>query len=122
MKWTAQFKRQLCVYTAVAAFAGAAVGIRTFAADKGSDIGEIMKKAFKGAGGPGGGKKGPGGGAPGGAGGAKKPSLVQKAIDGSASPDEIKSLLGYCKDLAATKPPKGDQKDWDDRCTKLVNA
>jgi len=117
-------KRHLCVVAAVAALGMSGLVAHTYAADMGADIEEIMKKAFKGAGGP----KKPGapggGGAAGGApaGGAKKPSLVQKAVDGTASADEIKSLLGYCQDLAKAKPPKGDQKDWDERCTKMVNA
>lgn len=85
------------------------------AADEDSPIATVMKKAFKGAGGrP----------APGAAAGNKdkKPSLVQKAIDGKASDEEIKQLLGYCQDISKAKPPKGEQADWDARCGKLVSA
>ena len=118
MKWSARLTRHLCIYTAVAAFGVSALVTHSRAADgKDVDITDIMKKAFKG---PGGGKK-PGGGAPA-AGAPKKPSLVQKAVDGTATPDEIKSLLGYCQELAKAKPPKGEQKDWDQRCSSMVSA
>jgi hypothetical protein len=85
------------------------------AADEDSPIATVMKKAFKGAGG----RPGPGAAA---GNKEKKPSLVQKAVEGKASPDEIKQLLGYCQELTKQKPPKGEQADWDTRTGKLVSA
>ncbi len=134
-KWTG-FGRKLCVYAVAAAIGGLTMGVPTSGADKAAsdiDITAIMKKAFKGAGGPSGGPGGrrpggagaPGAGGPGGAGGAagqKKPSMVQKAIDGTATADEVKTLLGYCQELAKAKPPKGEQKDWNERTTALTTA
>jgi hypothetical protein len=87
------------------------------AADEDSPIAKVMKKAFKGPG-----RGGPGGAAPGAGNREKKPSLVQKAAEGKASPDEVKTLLGYCQDLSKAKPPKGEQADWDARVGKLVSA
>ena len=76
------------------------------AADEDSAIATAMKKGFKGPG-----KQS-----------EKKPSLVQKAVAGTASNEEIKQLLGYCQEMAKTKPPKGEQADWDARCGKIVSA
>ena len=124
------FGRSKLLTVACAAAVGLGVmGIKlspSSAADKGddSDITKIMKKAFKGPGrgGPGGGPGGPGGpGGGGGPGGApKKPSLLGKAIEGTATEEELKSLLGYTQDLAKAKPPKGEPADWDDRTSRMV--
>src|SRR5437764_1387294 len=113
------YRSKLLTVACTAALGLALIGLkpaRSHAADKGddSDITKIMKKAFKGPG-----KGGPGG-APGGA--PKKPSLVGKAIDGTATDDDLKTLLGYTQDLAKAKPPKGEQTDWDDRTGKMVKA
>lgn len=117
MKWTASFARKLCILSAVTAIGVSATVTHVRAASGDDVIGDIMKKAFKGAGG-----KKPGGQAPAAGEKPKKPSLVEKAVGGNATPDELKSLLGYCQDLAKAKPPKGDQKDWDTRCADLVSS
>ncbi len=62
-------------------------------------IEEIMEKAHKG-----------------------KPSLWKKVVDGKASDDEKKQLLGLYEDLAKNKPEKGSQDDWKKRTSQIVKA
>lgn len=105
MKQTA-FQRKFTVCAALAALGLSVAGVKISMAaekpEKDSDIQVIMKKAFKG-------KK-------------PQPSLVKKAQDGQASPEELKSLLEYTKQLQKTKPPKGEIADWDERNTAIVAA
>ena len=99
-------QRNLTVCAALAALGLSLVGVKmSLAADKpekDSDIQVIMKKAFKGS--------------------KTKPSLVKKAQDGQATPEELKSLLEYTHQLQKAKPPQGEAKDWDDRNTATVAA
>jgi nitrate/TMAO reductase-like tetraheme cytochrome c subunit len=48
--------------------------------------------------------------------------VCKKAVDGKASPDELKKLVAAYKTLAAAKPPKGDDASWKDKTTKLLAA
>jgi hypothetical protein len=99
------FQRKLILCAAVAALGFSALGVKiALAADaeKDSDITVIMKKAFKST--------------------KTKPSILKKAQDGTATKEELSSLLDYTKQLQKTKPPKGEQKDWDDRMSMLVKA
>lgn len=48
--------------------------------------------------------------------------ICKKAIDGKASPAEIKQLVACYKVLAGTKPPKGDEAGWKDKTSKLLAA
>ena len=100
-------RKQIWVFAIAAAIGVGGVGLKLSRAaeksgEKDSEITTIMKKAFKGS--------------------RQKPSIVQKAAQGKASQDELKSLLGYTQDLTKTKPPKGEQSDWDERTSKLVKA
>ena len=102
-------QRKITVWAAAAALGLGAVGVSlSMAADKeaekDSDITEVMKKGFKGS------KKPP------------VPSIVKKALDGTATKDELAKLLEYSKTLQKAKPPKGEQKDWDERTGGLVKA
>src|SRR5712675_1592737 len=97
--------RKLCVVIAAAVIGGAAIGVqRSIAADdtKDSEISVAMKKAFKGT--------------------KSKPALIKKAQDGTASKEELASLLEYVKQMQKAKPPIGDAKDWDTRTAALVGA
>ena len=64
-----------------------------------SKIDGIMKKAMKG-----------------------KMSLFAKAVEGSSTDVQNEELDMYLKQLVGTKPPKGDQAEWDGRIAKLVAA
>ena len=46
----------------------------------------------------------------------------KKAVDGKASPEEIKKLVAGYKMLAAAKPPKGEMDSWKDKTSKLYAA
>jgi hypothetical protein len=97
--------RKLCVLTAAVVLGVTAVGVqRSIAAEdkKDSDIAVAMKKAFKGT--------------------KSKPALIKKAQDGTASKEELASLLEYVKQMQKAKPPIGDAKDWDTRTAALVGA
>jgi hypothetical protein len=99
------FRQKIAVCAAVAALGFSALSVsRSVAADKAEDsaIAVIMKKGFKST--------------------KTKPSIVKKAIDGTASKEELNTLLGYCKDLQKQKPPKGEQKDWDEKISTLTKA
>ena len=100
-----QSTRKLVLGAAIVAF-GLSSLVITNAYAKGEDsvIVGVMGKVFKGD------KK------------TKKPSTVQKAYEGKASAEELKTLLEQLKILQKEKPPKGEQKAWDDRNTALVSA
>jgi hypothetical protein len=51
-----------------------------------------------------------------------KPSLWEKFSKGKASDDEKKELLSLYKDLAGSKCPRGDEKDWTKRTEALAKA
>lgn len=93
---------------AVAALAGFSVfagSSHLAAADKGGSdaklsIEDIMKRGFKG----------------------KEKSLLAAVVNGKATADQKKQFTGYCEALAASKPPKGDQADWDKRCKDILAA
>ena len=51
-----------------------------------------------------------------------KPSLWKKVVDGKASPEEKKELLGLYEDLAKNKPEKGSQEDWKKRTGNMIKA
>ncbi len=46
----------------------------------------------------------------------------KKALEGKASADDLKKLVAAYKEMAKTKPPKGDDASWKDKMTKLVAA
>ena len=98
-------QRKITVWAAAATLGLTTIGVSlSMAADKDSEIATVMKKAYK---------------------GSKNPpvaSLTKKAIDGKATKDELASLLEYNKTLVKQTPPKGEQKDWDDRTAALVKA
>ena len=100
------FQEKLTVCAAIAALGLSVIGVKVSMAaakpEKDSDITVIMKKAFKGS--------------------KAKPSLVKRAQEGQATPEELKTLLEYTQQLQKTKPPKGEMKDWDERNTGMVAA
>src|SRR5262245_43002936 len=51
-----------------------------------------------------------------------KPTLCAKVISGRASKEEKDELLALYKDLAASKCPRSDEKDWTKRTEALVKA
>lgn len=51
-----------------------------------------------------------------------KTSLVQKAVKGEASKDEIAKLSEAYHQMAKMKPPIGDQADWDQRVAAMIAA
>jgi hypothetical protein len=53
---------------------------------------------------------------------AHKSKLHIKVADGKASDDEEKLLIIGYEFLAKQKPPKGDQKSWDEKTKALVDA
>ena len=95
------FQRNLIVCAAIAAMGLSAVGVKmATAADKeDSEIAVVMKKNFKG-----------------------KTSIFKKATDGTATKEELTTLLEGTKTLQKAKPPKGEQQDWDERTAKLQKA
>lgn len=48
--------------------------------------------------------------------------VCKKAVDGQATPAQIKELVAAYKSMAAAKPPKGDQASWKEKTSKLVAA
>lgn len=48
--------------------------------------------------------------------------ICKKAMDGKASPEELKNLVAGYKVLVGAKPPKGDPASWKDKTTKLLTA
>jgi cytochrome c556 len=48
--------------------------------------------------------------------------ICKKAMDGKASPEELKKLVASYKVLATAKPPKGDDASWKEKTSKLYAA
>src|SRR4051812_20239441 len=93
----------LRVSTAVAAIVLATVAIRSFAAEADEDaIKKVMKDYHK---------------APKGV-----ETVSKKAIQGTASPEEIKKLIAGYKIMAMAKAPKGDDASWKEKTSKLLAA
>ena len=96
--------RAVFVALAVAVFSSAAVlaaeGKKDAAADKPKyDSKEVMKQAHKG-----------------------DVSLYKKVEKGTSTAADHTKLVDLYKALAANKPPKGDQKSWDEKTGALVKA
>ena len=51
-----------------------------------------------------------------------KDSLRAKVIGGKAEAEDKEKLLALYKDLAANKPPRGDEKAWEKRTKAIVSA
>jgi Spy/CpxP family protein refolding chaperone len=49
-------------------------------------------------------------------------SLLNKATGANASKEDKEKLLNLYKDLAANKPPQGDEKSWGEKTSALVKA
>src|ERR1041385_6164561 len=49
-------------------------------------------------------------------------NVSQKFAKGTATPEEIKGLVEAHDKLAKTKPPKGDEKSWKEKTSKLAAA
>jgi hypothetical protein len=49
-------------------------------------------------------------------------NIAQKFQKGTATPEEVKDLVAAYDKLAKTKPPKGDEKSWKEKTTKLAEA
>ena len=49
-------------------------------------------------------------------------ALVQRIIAGKGSDSEKKELVEYYTALGKNKPPKGEQKSWDDKTKALLDA
>jgi hypothetical protein len=49
-------------------------------------------------------------------------NVAQKFQKGTATPEEVKDLVAAYDKLAKTKPPKGDEKSWKEKTTKLAEA
>jgi hypothetical protein len=48
--------------------------------------------------------------------------VCKKALDGKASPEELKKLVASYKVLTTAKPPKGEAGSWKEKTTKLLSA
>jgi hypothetical protein len=48
--------------------------------------------------------------------------ICKKALDGKATPAELKKLVAGYKALTTTKPPKGEVASWKEKTTKLLVA
>ena len=48
--------------------------------------------------------------------------VCKKAVDGKASPDELKKLVAAYRQLAAATPEKGEAASWKEKTTKLLAA
>lgn len=48
--------------------------------------------------------------------------VSKKASDGKATPEELKQLTIAYKELMKTKPPRGDEKSWQEKTGKLLAA
>ena len=47
---------------------------------------------------------------------------IKKATKGELSKEDVAKLLADVKTLAASKPPKGDEASWKEKCSALVSA
>ncbi len=91
------------VSAVVTALVFTTIAVRTFAADADEDaIKKVMKTYHK---------------APKGV-----DSVSKKAVEGTASPEEIKKLIAGYKIMAAAKAPKGDDASWKEKTSKLLVA
>ena len=48
--------------------------------------------------------------------------ICKKAVDGRATPDELKKLVAGYKTLTTVKPPRGDEASWKEKTGKLLAA
>ena len=48
--------------------------------------------------------------------------LCKKAVEGKATPEEIKKLVAAYKVLAAAKPTRGETASWKEKTSKLLTA
>ncbi len=48
--------------------------------------------------------------------------VCKKALNGKATPEELKNLVTGYKKMAAAEAPKGDAASWKDKTTKLLAA
>lgn len=46
----------------------------------------------------------------------------KKAVDGKATPEELKQLVAAYKSMTTAKPPQGDDASWKDKTAKLYAA
>jgi hypothetical protein len=49
-------------------------------------------------------------------------NVCKRVAQGKASKEDIAKLVEYYEDLPLNKPPKGDQKSWDEKTAALVKA
>ena len=49
-------------------------------------------------------------------------AMCKKVVGGKATKDELKKIVEAYAALPDAKPPKGDEKEWKDRATKLLDA
>ncbi|QDU95722.1 hypothetical protein Pla8534_35390 [Lignipirellula cremea] len=91
--------RTLVLLAVVASFSLTVFNATSSAADaeKKASIKQVMKEAMKG-------------------------PLGKKVASGDATPEEQAKLVSLLKDMAAAKPPKGDQASWDAKAKALVEA
>jgi len=48
--------------------------------------------------------------------------ICKRAVDGRATPDELKKLVAGYKTLTTVKPPRGDEASWKEKTGKLLAA
>ena len=48
--------------------------------------------------------------------------ICKKALDGKATPEELKKLIAGYKEMTLAKAPKGDAASWKEKTTKLYAA
>ncbi len=97
-------KKVVCVAAALALLAGAVVVTNRSGAaeEKGKTIKQIMKQGHQ---------------APKG-----QMALCAKVAGKEPSKEDAEKLLALYKDLAACKPPKGDEASWKEKTTALITA
>lgn len=49
-------------------------------------------------------------------------NVCKRVAQGKASKEDVAKLVEYYQDLPLNKPPKGDQKSWDEKTAALVKA
>ena len=84
---------------AIAALVFGAFTLNASAAEPKHSMEDIMKKGLKG-----------------------KTSLLAKALGGTASKDDLKLLVDYCKSLEQHKPDKGSAESWKEKTAALTAA
>jgi hypothetical protein len=97
-----QFRNRLGVLAAVGAMGASLLAGHLYAADKGGalTVSDVMKRAFKG----------------------KEKSTFAQITAGKGTAEQKKQLVEYCEALAAAKPEKGDQADWNKRTGDMLAA